>query len=367
MNRQVAIPNGTVEVTPEWLTQALQTAGVIGHTTSVSSLTKTRIGEDEGFTGGALLRCQLTYTSPPENAPHSLIAKLSPADPELRATFKGGNQREVGFYTEFATQNNLPVPRCYYGEFDEETGASILLLQDLDQYRIVAFATGCAPQDAHHAVQALGTIHAQLWNDPRVQALSGADVLNDFPFVELWSQYPQAVAELLPEFAIPPQFFAIGDTVADNVSSLLNYLMETAPITCIHRDIHVDNILFGVNEGDAPALILDWQAAGKGRGVYDIAYFLISSVPPEQRRQTERTLLREYHTQLRQYGITDYRFEQCWFDYRLAVVGKLFVTVIATVLIDNTSPFKRAWRQTDLQRLLAFCEDHPVEELLVSI
>jgi len=367
MSEIINIPTTLEEFTPAWLTKALREEGVIGDEAIVSSLTKTRIGEDEGFTGGALIRCQLAYASPAESAPHSLISKLSPADSELRAVFKNVNRREVSFYTKFAVQDNLPVPHCYHGNFDEETGASILLLQDLDQHRMISFANGCEPRDARHAVHALGMIHAQLWNDPRIQILSGVDILNDFPFAELWVQYPQAIAELLPEFAIPTQFFATGDAVAKNISSLLSYLMETAPITCIHRDIHVDNIIFGVNEDDKPALILDWQSVGKGRGVYDIAYFLISSVPIEIRRQTERTLLREYHAQLMRYGITDYSFEKCWFDYLLAVVGKLLVTVIATVLIDNSSPFKQTWRQTDLERLLGFCEEHAIDELLASI
>ena len=112
MSNKSVIPNGMEEVTQAWLIEALREGEVIGSTTTVSSLTKTRIGADEGFTWGALLRCQLTFASPAESTPQSLIAKLSPVDPELRATFKGNNRREVGFYTEFAVQNNLPVPHC---------------------------------------------------------------------------------------------------------------------------------------------------------------------------------------------------------------------------------------------------------------
>lgn len=157
---------------------------------------------------------------------------------------------------------------------------------------MVQFASGCQPQDAQHAVQALATIHVQFWNDPHLKQASGVDALAEFPFVELWAQYPQAVAELLPDIAIPPQFFAIGDAVA---------------------------------------------------------------------------ALHEYHTRLMQAGVVDYGFKQCWLDYRLAVIGKLYVTIAATVLLDNFPPFKRAWRRTDLERLLAFCEDHAVGEWLASL
>ncbi len=81
----------------------------------------------------------------------------------------------------------------------------------------------------------------------------------------------------------------------------------------------------------------------------------------------EQDFLHLYHDALLRYGVTGYSFEQCWFDYRLAVVGKLFITVGATVLVDNSTPHKRAYHQADLQRLLAFCDDHAVAELMASL
>ena len=111
----------------------------------------------------------------------------------------------------------------------------------------------------------------------------------------MWSQYPQKVAELLPDMSIPDTFFAMGQHLAENEFSIFNRLPETDAITCIHRDIHVDNILFSRQADEPPEKMLDWQSVGKGRGAYDVAYFLIGSVPAKQRRQTERSLLRTYH------------------------------------------------------------------------
>ena len=93
---------------------------------------------------------------------------------------------------------------------------------------------------------------------------------------------------------------------------------------------------------------------------------MISSLPPAQRRDAEEALLRTYHTSLLQAGIADYSYGQCWSDYQLAVLSKLTGTVIATVLIDNSSPHRRAWRRADLQRLLAFCQDHKVLDLFTQ-
>ena len=369
MSNTMIIPNHAHEITPEWLTRALQEGGVdtlLNGETAVAAIVSTSIGEDESFAGGSLTHLEITYTRPKPHLPATIIAKCAPSDPELRETMKGNSFREAGFYKEAHDQSHLPIPHCYYNDVDEETGKAILLLQDLSHYRIVSFAGGCNPQDTESVVRALAEIHLHWWNSPRLNQFSGSEILLEFPFSELWRNYPEKIANLLPDFQIPESLLRIGSLIADNTSPILERLNETAPMTCIHRDIHVDNALFSDKDGDAPAIILDWQGAGRGRGAYDIAYFLISSVPPAQRRRTEQTLLQLYHSLLIENGVDDYDFETCWFDYRLAFVTKFFVSVISTVLLDNSTPFKRTWRRTDLQRLLAFCEDHAVAELLLS-
>jgi hypothetical protein len=64
---------------------------------------------------------------------------------------------------------------------------------------------------------------------------------------------------------------------------------------------------------------------------------------------------------LLQRGVTGYDLDTCWTDYLQSVVGKLFITVVATILLDNSGSAKTAWRRADLERLLAFCADHAAE------
>ncbi len=365
MKTALSIPHGPDSISAAWLTEALKKGGAL-RDAAVVSFTKKPIGEDESFTGGTLMHFELKYSIPEPTAPRSLIIKLSPTDPAIREALKGNYQREGAFYTEFAAGRNLPIPYCYYGDFDSETGEGILLLEDLSRYRLVAFAAGCEPKDVEKVIRALATIHVEGWNSPQLKDLSGAEIIIDYPFADLWSQYPQKVAALLPELTLPDSFLAIGQYVADNAQSIFNRLLESDPLTCIHRDIHVDNVLFGVHDGDTPAIILDWQGFGIGRGVYDVTYFLISSVPSAQRQQTEKGLLHDYHDLLIHNGIENYSFSQCWFDYKFSVIGKLLITVVATVLIDNSSPFRRAWRKADLRRLLAFCEDHNIHDFFLA-
>ncbi len=331
------IPQGPQDLTWAWLSAVLgrDTGPVMGQ----------RIGEDAGFTGGGLYR--LTA------AEGSWVAKLSPSDPAMRALWAQANAREVQFYTEFSA--GLPVPGCDYGAFDAETGASVVLLQDLAGFRAGDFRTGLSAEEAGAVADAMAAIHAAWWEAPEVRGLSGAAMLDEFGFVECWAAYPKVVARLLPEVTLPPGFLALGDHIAAHSEALFEELLEEGPITVLHRDCQADNMMF---DADGRAVVLDWQLMGKGRGVYDIAYVLIGSVKPALRREIEADVVRRYHDRLCTNCVSGYAFDDCWADYRRAVIGKVFLTTVATVLLDNDTPHRRAWRRADLERLLAFCADH---------
>ncbi len=337
------IPDGPGRIGPGWLGR------VLGR--PVGGLKLQRIGEDESFSGGGLFRLRFDGGS--------LIAKLSPSEPRLRAAFAGANAREVAFYTRFGA--GMPVPACSHGAFDAETGASVLLLQDLGGHRARRFVDGFGVAEAAALLRALARIHAAWWGAPEVAGLAGIATVREFDFAAHWAGYPGAVAALLPDVVLPRAFLALGDHVAANQDAVFGPLLEEAPLTLLHRDCHADNVMFGP---DGAAVLLDWQLTGKGRGAWDAAYALISSMAPDQRRRHEHALLRAYHAALVSGGVTGYGWRDCWRDYRLAGVGKLFVTVVATVMLDNAGAAKSAWRRADLQRLLAFCADHRIAPVL---
>ena len=332
------IPTDAAALSADWLSNALGEP--------ITSVDVTRIGQDEGFMGGGLYRLGM-----PGRAP--LVAKLSPSDPALRAQFAKANAREVTFYTSLA--DGLPVPDCAYAACDPATGATVLLLQDLGDARAVPFIDGLWPRDVLPVLSAFADIHARWWNAPALVELSGAATLTEFDFAGPWARYRDVLATLLPDVKLPPAFVALGDYAVDHIPEIYDQLQERGPLTVLHRDPQLDNILF---DADGQAILLDWQILGKGRGVWDVAYFLISSVPPVRRRRNERAWIEGYHADLVARGITDYPLETCWRDYLRSVMGKLFVTVFATVELDNSTAHKRAWRRVDLARLLAFIEDH---------
>lgn len=366
MPEKMTLPVRPEEITAGWLTAALRRNGVPGEPV-VTSVTATRIGADEGFTGGALLHLSLAYASDTPDAPQSMVAKLAPSDPEFRLAMKLLNIREADFYRGFGSAGDLPVPRCYYADYDAESGACILLLEDLGTYRLVPFIVGCNRQECEQVIRLLAQIHARWWNHRDLEAIGGTDLGKAYPFDTLWRQYPDKVAALLPDMAIPDWFIAFGDTVAARGAAVEAALYESTPFTLLHRDVQPDNLMFPDATGDGQAMLIDWQLACCGRPTFDAGFFLVTSTQPELRRQIEQEMIALYHHLLIAHGVEGYGFAQCWTDYRFGALGRLSNDVGATVLLDNESPHRKAWRRAALTRLLAFLEDHPLAEMVAQL
>jgi hypothetical protein len=350
----MAIPKDTQSITAEWMSEALSAS--TGKCT-VASLRVERIGEDQGWTG-QVSRIDIEYSDAPPEAPDSVVAKFSPRDTD--GVF---GVREVNFYQEIAEGRGFAVPRCYHSASDQRTGDNITLLEDLSRLHTVAFVDGCTPAQAEAAVLALAKIHARWWNDPTLESKDWLFSIADSAFAEWWAQYRSAVGRLLPHFELSLQLLEFGDRFASDLPAMLERI-EGAPFTCIHRDIHLDNLLFGSGSDDPKVVLVDWQTVGMGRGISDIAYLLISSLSPADRRTNEHRLVGMYHDYLLSSGVEDYSLDQCWSDYLVSVASKLFITVTATINFDNTSAHRRAWRTADLERLTAFFDDHdPISEL----
>ena len=325
---------------------------------TVSGLTATRIGQDEGFSGCSLYRLDLRFDGPAGTMPQSLVAKFSPAAPEAALQLAPSNRRETAFYARNGDGTCLPVPRCHFAGFDPDSGASLVVMEDFGHCRAVSFAAGLGAADAARAVDALAAVHAHWWRHPDLDADKSLTLQAEFPMATLWPAYLGRVVSLLPDIALPTAFLALGDHLAANAEQVLSRLYHASPLTRIHRDVQADNLRF--DDAGGRVIILDWQMTGQGIGTSDLGYLMISSVNPALRRQQERAMIQRYHAALTRRGVAGYDAARCHADYLRAVAGKLLITVAATVLFDNDSDAKRRWRRIDLQRLLAFCADHDV-------
>ena len=107
------------------------------------------------------------------------------------------------------------------------------------------------------------------------------------------------------------------------------------PSTLVHLDFRPDNFLFGTTSDAPPLAVVDWQTVAYGLATSDVAYLLGGSFEPDERAGVERDLLEEYRGRLQASGI-DYDANTCWRDYRFGAIWGVAMSVIATMLAEQT-------------------------------
>ena len=361
----LTIPESPAALTVEWLTAALRERGVITDA-SVQSFEMKPANED-GITGvaGEHARLHLTYDKPEIDAPQRMYAKFSLSDPELRANFHKLNfyKTEVGFYEDIAAQVELRTPRCYYSALDNETGACVLLLEDLAPARNADMSSGCSPAQAELAVQSIAKFHAMWWENPALDNLKWLPEFNpqdrQVVYERAWPSFVEKAGDRLPE-----SFLDLAARSVKDVGILYRSHLDP-PQTIIHGDYHLENLFFASATGGVPFAAIDWQITTRGRGVMDVAYLLVSGLQPAHRQAHEMDILRGYHRILLENGVQGYSFDQCLSDYRLNILRPLhiFIAGIGLLLAEGTPGFDTfydAW----LPRVHAALIDHNVAEFL---
>jgi aminoglycoside/choline kinase family phosphotransferase len=363
--RLMNIPAGPEELTAGWLTTALRQGGAI-HKAAVASFQAGPLAENRGFFG-QIARLHLDYDRGEAGAPRSLIAKFASAIPEMRNRAIDSYEREVRFYQQLAHQTNLRTPTCYYGDINTETGVHILLLEDLAPARSGSRVAGCSREQAELAVHQIARFHAAWWEKPQLGEISWLPDTNvDLDPGALKEQYDRWWPQFLERanHRLPDPLKDIGERLGGYRANLRRRLFGSPPQTLIHRDYQLDNLFFGAPEGGIPFAVVDWQFISRGRGVWDVAYFLSESLHPEERRAIEMDLLGAYRQILIDHGVQGYTLEQCLQDYRLSLLQR-FTALVSTIA---AMPFSNEQRQLHIDILLprnnAAILDHHAGELL---
>lgn len=97
----------------------------------------------------------------------------------------------------------------------------------------------------------------------------------------------------------------------------------SGPLMLIHGDSHLGNFFVS---GDEMGM-LDFQAVHWGKGIRDVQYFLIDSLPSDVLAEHEQSLIQFYTERLAVYGVT-LSLEEAWQQYR----GFTFHTLMTMVV-----------------------------------
>ncbi|MGW5074983.1 phosphotransferase family protein [Rhodococcus sp. NPDC004095] len=316
-----ALPGSPADVTTDWLQRVLSDTDA---RVAVEGFDLEPVGTGQT---AATYRLTVRYRRA-SDLPDTFVLKLPSQDDSVRDRVALGYRSEHAFYTQVAASVRMPVPRCFYCETDDGGRDFVLLLEDLspavqgDQLR------GCGMTEARLAVTALAGLHGPGWCDPRwtdftgtVMPRPGEDtaaglgevcrVAADTTIERLGGRLGEADVRTLRESA-------------DLIGAWL--LRDVERFAILHGDFRLDNLLFHP-DGERIGVV-DWQTLAVGLPARDLAYFVGTSFAPSTRADCERELVEVYHRALLEHGVEGYGLDECWRDYRVAVLQIPMITTL---------------------------------------
>jgi hypothetical protein len=322
------------EVTATWLTERLRRAG--HPQIEVTGFETTDIGTGQL---GRCIRYELALAGETAGAPHSIVGKFPSPDPTSRKT--GVELRnyikEVNFYRELQPRLRIKTPRCLYAAIDGEGPSFVLLLSDLAPATQGDQIAGCSEAVARAAVLELAGLHAPTWNDP---SILGVDWIGEVTAERI------ELNRKLYQTSLPGFLSRYGDALEADARSIIERVATAAgplfrlhprPFALVHIDYRLDNLLIDCRASPPAITVVDWQSITVGSPLGDVAYFLGAGLLPEDRRRCEEGIVREYHERIRAAGMRDYGWSDCWRDYRRGAFAGFGVTVIASMIVAETS------------------------------
>ena len=345
-----AFPTTPESLTDDWLSEALGVP-VSGHRVE-------RFSEGAGVIG-LVTRVRLEA----EGGPASIIVKFPSPAAENRAVAATYDMygREVRFYQDIADKLPMRTAKCYFAAHDPESQDFVLLLEDLDEYRIGDQVAGCTLEEARAVVDAIAALHAATWTGAQFPGLQShaSDMQRDGMIGGFQLGWPV----VLEQFAdlVPASARAAGEKMPDAIGRLLAEMCSD-PVCLSHADVRLDNIFFGA---DGDVVLVDWQSACTSAPEQDLAYFLTQSVPRDVLDQED--LVGRYHAALTallaKEGI-DYPIEHCRERYRVCALYLLCYAVVIAGTLDMGNERGQQLARTLLGNSLAALDEMNAFELL---
>ena len=274
-------------MTPEWLTAQLRDAGALDGAHSISGFRSEPIGEGAGMLG-VIARLELEYAGEPGPIPSVVVKCATPtvANRAVAMTFHM-YEREVRFFRELADRMRTGVPECYAAEIDVDTGDFVIVMDDLVGYRPGDQAAGCAVAECELCIDVMAALHSAWWeatDDPRLQWVPTVD--GDLHRGGMVAAAEATWEPFLANFGhlVDPAIVAAGSRYLAGLPEL-HHRMGRGSQTLIHGDFRLDNILFGVEPGHHPIMLVDWQGIIVSKGVHDLAYLLSQNLATDLRRR----------------------------------------------------------------------------------
>jgi hypothetical protein len=321
----------------------------------VSNVTHEPLGAGQAGALSAMGRVNVEYSSPKANDISSFVVKCGPPGLGERLFTDGGRmfEKEILFYKIISGDIPLRVPKLHHSYLSTGCGnkTGVLLLEDLGQLEDPQFGQPFVPDEelitsmatADTVTKQLASMHAKFWETQRFKGdlslfsttgrghNSGKSTVTQsqhFFFKGGWDKFVGLGVGMSANTE------ALGVALKAKFPALYQLNFDAAPSTFIHGDAGLYNIMF---YEESEMCLFDWQMCQRGRGIFDLAFFLVLSTPIEFLKNNEAHFLELYHDELTRLGVT-YPMVQLQEDYKVALVTSWAIIVYVTGLLASKGP-----------------------------
>lgn len=310
------IPLDWNEITPEWMTAALQ-----NRLPGVKVRDAVIVTHDDGT--NRRVRFGLDYAE--GSGPKTVFLKAHAADNRVTHLRNGNLWNEARL---FASGVDLPVDHpVVYKAVVDLLGLDFLLVMEDIKLR------GGDPRDATrpmtpnqvaHGLRALARLHSRYWN-VSPESCPKLAWLQTWAPTEGWQWGLRRFVPRGLERGRPFLPAAVSAFTADQVvDAWARYVgaLASGPVTMTHGDLHIGNTYV---LPDDTVGFLDWQVVRRGGWSQDLGHFIGSALTKEDRRAHERELLEIYRTSLDVPKDELPSAEQAWLVYRASAIYGLTI------------------------------------------
>lgn len=321
------IPASAEQFSTEWLTWALEPMLL----KAGARITRSHASKyDAPGQTADTVTINVSYDKDDPTLPERIFGKITARNEETLALVKAMDlyRREVTFYRTMSDVG-LPVPHCYYADFDPSSYECVLLLEDLSDGECPSW--GITQDQAEAAISHLPAFHAKWWNHPAAKRFDWAIQLDD---LEYWGQLredlPANLSSAMERVGndLPDVFIETVTMVLAKYDEWLAYL-QTRPFTLVHGDYHFKQIFFPRADGRGRFAVFDWQFPFIAPGAWDLARVMAMALPTTARRANQDRLLSEYLQGLRAAGVAEYTHADLIEDLRTGCLINLVIHATA--------------------------------------
>ena len=340
------IPETTLAIDSVWLQDALSSAVPGVRVRDVQLLERHEVTNSHA-------RISVDYDEA-AGAPGVLFCKLLPTDPEHRAAIvaTGMGLQEARFYEKLAPNVDIRVPKVYVARSEAESGAFILVMQDLvTSGCTVSDGVECVSVDAASvALEDLARLHVR-FEDPARRKAEAPWVLppapaSDYGTVRLQYGLDHHRDRLTPAFAAMAELYVAK-------RDALHAAWATGPTTVIHGDAHIGNLF----EDDGRVGFLDWGIIQASTPLRDVGYFLCMALSTSDRRAHERDLWRHYLEVRTALGGAAIGWDEAWTAHRVHAAYLAPASCQIVTFPEVTNEGRQRFADAFLARASAAIED----------